>query len=149
MAFEDVQDAILDMVEARGATDKFDVYEIDIPAGKKPRMENGAILPYVLISFGGKTPVALQNQRIDSSKNDLKWTSVAFECVANSGRDVRKLTKIIREMFEGYSPDPDWGELTERLSGDYTVLTPDYDLSPPRNATGIVFNTNVGAVTAG
>lgn len=149
MEFEDVQDLITERVRntAWKGMKIPNVFEVAIPTGFVLPKQNGAHLPYALISFGGMSPVALRNKGITSSRDDLKWTAVAFEAVGNSPADVRKVTKIIRGLIEGFNPDPSWGELEEQLAGDYTVLEPDYDLWPVRYATGIVFNTNANAVT--
>lgn len=145
MEFIDVQDAILNRLQTSGIPQ---VWEGAVPAGVKLLTSNGAHLPYAIVSFGGKSPVAGKNQGIASTALDLKWTSVAVECVAASPRDVRLSTKIVRNLLEGYIPDPDWGELSERLSGDYQVLRPEYEPWPVRHATGIVFNANTNAVTS-
>lgn len=148
MEFEDVQDLLIERLrEGTYAGMKIpNVFEVSVPAGFMLPKVNGAELPYALISFGGMSPVANRNKGINSTRDDLKWTAVAVEAVGTSPKDVRKVTKIVRGLFEGYSPDPSWGELEEQLAGDYTVLQPDADLSPVRYATGIVFNTNTNAV---
>lgn len=145
MEFEDVQDHLIQRLEDAGTANGFDVFETALPLGYKAREQNGRIVPYALISFGGKSPVAMSNQGIVGTKKDLRWTSVAVECIGASQGDARKLAKIIRERLDGYAPDDTWGELIERLSGDYTVQQPDADIWPPRYATGIVFNTNANA----
>lgn len=144
MDFEDVQDAILALLQA---SDIPNVWEGAVPAGNALPADFGTRLPYAVVSFGGKSPVAGPNQGIVTSAYDLKWSSVAVECVASSPKDVRKVTKIVRALLEGYIPDVSWGQLTERLSGDYQVLKPEYEPWPVRHATGIVFNANVNAVT--
>lgn len=145
--FETVQDQLYQLLRDLGDTYKFKVFEVAVPTGYKLPMEHNVHMPYVLISFGGKSPVAGPQQGITGTRQDLKNTSVALECVANSPASVRKVVRIVRNAFEGYQPDPSWGELVERLSGDYTVNVPDYDLWPVRYATGIVFNTHANAVT--
>lgn len=147
MDFEDVQELIIQRLAQAAAVNKFSWFEVDVPLGISLPSENGSRWPYVLISFGGKSPVAESNQSIAGTLYDLKWTSIAFEVVAESPSDMRKVLKIIRRLYEGFSPDPSWGEFVERLSGDYTVLKPDSDLLPVRYSTGIVFNTNVDVVS--
>lgn len=148
MDFEDVQDSLVERLKTQTYKGMYipNVFEVSVPAGFILPKDNGAELPYALISFGGMSPVAIRNKGILSSTEDLKWTAVAVEAVGTSPRDVRLVTKIVRGLFEGYSPDPSWGELEEQLAGDYTVLQPDSDLNPVRYATGIVFNTNTNAV---
>lgn len=146
MEFEDIQDSIIERLRN---SDIPNVFEVSVPAGFKLPRQNGSILPYVLISFGGLTPVAGRNKGITSVADDIKWTAVAVECVGNSPSDVRKVTKIVRRLLgNGYIPDPSWGELEEQLAGDYTIQQPDADLQPVRYATGLIFNTNANAVTA-
>lgn len=145
MDFEDVQDALLERLKVGGEGLGFDVFETALPLGYKAREENGRIVPYALVSFGGKSPVAMSAQGIVGTRKDLRWTSVAVECIGASQSDARKLAKIIRDLLDGYQPDDTWGELIERLSGDYTVQQPDADIWAPRYATGIVFNTNTNA----
>lgn len=141
--FNAVQDSILELLQA---SDIPNVWESSVPAGVTLPRENGVHLPYAVVTFGGQSPVTRSNQGIVSSREDLKWTTVAVECVGDSQRDARVVANIVRDLLEGYSPDPDWGELSEVLSGDYSLAKPDYDLPPVRYATGIVFNTNVNAV---
>jgi len=135
---EDVQDALLDLLRA---TEIPNVWEETIPVGSALPIENGIHLPYALVSFGGQSPAAERHQGITSSANDVKWTTVAVECVGASPRDKRTVAAIVRELLEGYSPDTGWGQLQEQLSDSYTVKAPDYDLWPVRFATGIVFTT--------
>ena len=137
MDFFDTQEHILERLRA---TDIPNVFEVGVPPGLILPTRQGYHLPYLLVSFGGLSPVAMRNQGIESSKWDLKWTNVAIECVGASQRDTRRVSAIVRERLEGYIPDPSWSELTETLSGDYAVKVPEYDLWPVRYATGIVFN---------
>lgn len=124
------------------------VFEAVVPPGFVLPKENGAHLPYVCVSFGGKTPVALRNQGIDTSKNHLKRTAMTVECIGDSPRDVRRAAEIVRDTIEGYVVDESWSELTELLAGDYTMYAPDYDLWPVRYATGIHYTAFANAVTA-
>lgn len=140
---EEIQDGILEYLKTIGIAT---VYEGAIPTGYKLPKQHGFILPYLLVTFGGQSPVALRNQGIDSSKNDVKWTTVACEVVGNSQGDSRRAAGVVRRALEGYNPDPAWGELSETLSGDYAVQRPDYDLPQVRYATGIVFSTMSNAV---
>ena len=144
MDFEDVQDLILARLKA---SDIPNVWEGAVPAGPALPSNFGSRLPYAIVSFGGKSPVSESAQGIVTSAYDLKWSSVAVECVASSPKDVRKVTKIVRGLLEGFIPDESWGQLSERLSGDYQVLKPDYEPWPVRHATGVVFNANVNATT--
>lgn len=139
--FNVVQDEVLARVEALGEVEKFLVFETAVPVGYPLVETGGAPTPYVLVSFGGKSPVAGYQQGITGTRDDLKLTSVAVECVAASPRTARQVANIVRDELTGYAPDS-WGELVERLSGDYQVRVPDYDLWPVRFAAGIVFNTN-------
>ena len=141
--FEEVQDDLIDLLKS---TDIPSVWEETIPVGVELPKQGGVYLPYALISFGGQSPVARRNQGITSSAKDLKWTSVALECVGASPRDKRTVVGIVRDVLEGYSPDPSWGHLEEQLSDSYTVKVPDFTLWPVRFATGIVFNAQTGAV---
>lgn len=145
LTFLEAQVALIDRLKA---TDIPNVFEGVVPPGFKLPHENGAHLPYVTISFGGKTPVALKNQNIGSSRDDLKRTAVRVECIGDSPRDVMKVAEIVRDAFEGYIVDESWSELTELMSGDYTMYAPDYDLWPVRFATGIYYNGFTNAVTA-
>lgn len=148
MDFETVQDHLVEYLKLpfNGVTIP-NVFEVAVPPGFILPMDHGVHLPYALISFGGQSPVAMRNQGITTTRDDLKWTSVAVEAIGNSPRDVRYVTRIVRGLLEGYKPDASWGELQEQLAGDYTVLKPEYELWPVRYATGIVFNTNANAVT--
>lgn len=145
LSFLEAQEAIIELLKA---TDIPNVFEGIVPPGFVLPQENGAHFPYVCISFGGKTPVALTNQGIGSAKNDLKRTAVRVECVGDSPRDVRRVAEMVRDALEGYVVDESWGELTELMAGDYTMYAPDYDLWPVRNATGLYYNAFANAVTA-
>lgn len=145
LSFPDAQEAVIARLRA---TDIPNVFEAVVPPGFVLPQQNGAHLPYACISFGGKTPVAIRNQSIDTSKNHLKRTAVTVECIGDSPGDVRKVAEIVRGALEGYEVDESWSELTELLAGDYTMYAPDYDLWPVRYATGIHYTAFVGAVTA-
>lgn len=145
LTFLEAQEALIDRLKASTIPN---VFEGVVPPGFTLPQQNGAHLPYATISFGGKTPVALRNQGIDTSKNDLKRTSVAVECIGDSPRDVRRVAEIVRETFEGYIVDESWSELTELLAGDYTMYAPDYDLWPVRFATGIHYTAYANAAAA-
>lgn len=123
------------------------VFEGTVPMGVNLPQDFNNLEPYILISFGGRSPVAGADQNIATTAQDLKWTTVAIECIAENPADTRTAANMVRAMLEGYSPGPDWGELSEILSGDYTVKKPDSDLVPIRHSTGIVFHTMVNAVT--
>lgn len=140
----EIQDAVLDHLKA---TDLPNVWEGAVPAGFALPKQNGAYLPYAVVSFGGKTQVAQPNQGITGTRDDMKWSSVAVEVVGQSARDVRVAGQVVRDALEGYEPDPAWGQLSERLAGDYQVLKPEYELWPVRHATGIVFSVMVDAVS--
>ena len=121
------------------------VWEQTVPAGTKMPKENGVYLPYAVISFGGLSPVAQPMQGITSSRDDLKWTSVAVESIGATPRIARQLETIVRDAFEGYEPAPGWGQLREQLSDSYTVKVPDMDLWPVRYVRAMVFNAQTGA----
>jgi hypothetical protein len=140
--FVDDQDTIFDLLLAAGVPQ---VFEASLPAGTKHLEENTSIEPYALVSFGGRAPVSNADMGITSSADDLKWTTIAVEVWGESPRTVRRLAAIVRSVLEGYVISPDWGQLQEVLSGDYTVKKPDYDLSPIRFSTGIIFNTMTNA----
>ena len=139
----EVQDALLEFLRA---SDLPNVFEEVVPVGTELPKQNNVFLPYVLVSFGGQAPVAQWQQGIVSSAHDLKWTSVGVECIGQSPHDKRVAASIVRELLEGYEPDPGWGQLREQLSDSYTVKVPDSDLWPVRFATGIVFNAQDNAV---
>lgn len=143
--FIDVQDQVLALIKASSGIPT--VEEGALPAGLILPKQNGWHLPYALVSFGSNDPVAARHQGIAGSAIDLKWTSVAVECIGNSQRDARVAAQQIRKLLEGYIPDVSWGELTEVMSGDYTVRVPDYDLWPVRYAQAVVFNGYANAET--
>ena len=136
---EEVQDSIITMFEDLGVQ----IWEETVPTGVTPKSQNGRMVPYVLISFGGQSPVAQPQQGITSSRDDLKWTSIGTECVGETPADRRAISRVVRDMLEGYVPGPGWGQLREQLSDSYTVKRPEFSLWPVRFATGIVFNTQV------
>ena len=142
---EEVQNSIIEYLRD---SDIPNVWEETVPVGVVVPQQNGVYLPYVLISFGGQAPVAQWQQGITSSADDLKWTSIGIECIAQSPKDKRVVAAIVRRKLEGYIPDIGWGQLREQLSDSYTVKVPDFDLWPVRYATGIVFNTQDNAALA-
>jgi len=144
MTFAEAQQAIMDRLAASPIPN---VFEGAVPPGFVLPSENNAHLPYVCISFGGKSPVALSNQGITSSRDHLKRTTVTVECIGDSPRDVRRVTEIVRDLLEGYIVDDSWGELSELLAGDYTMYQPDYELWPVRYATGIHYSAYTNAAS--
>jgi len=144
MTFTEAQDALIARLKDSAIPN---VFEANVPAGFILPQENNAHLPYACVSFGGKSPLAARNTGIVGTKADMKRTSVAVECIGDSPRDVRRITEIVRDLFEGYEVDESWSELTETLAGDYTMYLPDYGLWPVRYATGIHFGAMTNAVT--
>jgi len=121
------------------------VWEQTVPAGTTMPKQNGVYLPYAVISFGGLSPVAQNMQGITSSRDDLKWTSVAVESIGATPAIARQVETIVRDALEGYEPAPGWGQLREQLSDSYTVKVPDMDLWPVRFVRAMVFNAQTGA----
>lgn len=144
-AVEEVQDELLEYLRASNIPS---VWEETVPAGVELPQQNGRHLPYVLVSFGGQSPVAQWQQGITSSRSDLKWTSVGIECVGETPHDRRMVAGIVRDLLEGYIPDTGWGQLREQLSDTYTVKMPDFTLWPVRYVNGIVFNAQDNAELA-
>lgn len=142
LTFAEAQEKILALLKA---SDIPSVFDGPVPPGHHLPRVGLAHLPYACVSFGGMSPVAQRSQGITTSRDDLKWTALSVECIGESPRDVRKVTAIVRDLLEGYSPDETWGELSETLAGDYSVRAPDSDLWPVRHATGIFFNTYANA----
>ena len=90
---EDVQDSILEFLRD---SDIPNVWEETVPVGVELPKSKNVYLPYALVSFGGQSPVAEWMQGITSSAHDLKWTSIAVECVGQSPRDKRTVAGIVR-----------------------------------------------------
>jgi hypothetical protein len=143
--FIDAQNTILARVEALGADQKFDVFEVAIPLGYERSEAFIQHEPYVLVSFGGKAAVAEDEQGITGTRDDIKRTSVGLEIVGNAPLTVRLIGDILRNSLDGFIPNDSWGELVERMAGDYTVRDPNFELWPVRYAQGIVYNTNADA----
>lgn len=144
LTFSEAQEALIDRLKASAIPN---VFEANVPAGFILPQQNNAHLPYACISFGGNAPIAMRNTGITSSKYDMKRTSVAVECIGDSPRDVRRVTQIVRDQFEGFEVDESWSQLIETLAGDYTMYLPDYALWPVRYATGIHFSAMTNGIT--
>jgi hypothetical protein len=145
ISFGDAQDIILARLKASAIPN---VFEAAVPAGFILPTQNNAHLPYVCMSFGGKSPVAARSGGITSSRDDIKRTSITVECIGDSPHDVRKVTEIVRDTLEGFIVDESWGELSETLAGDYAMYAPDYALWPIRFATGIFYYAFTNATTS-
>jgi len=139
---DETRDELTDLLKAAGIPN---VFEQTVPTGFELPSEKGVYLPYAVISFGGLSPVAQAMQGITSSRDDLKWTSIAVESVGATPAMARRVESIVRDTFEGLEPAPGWGQLREQLSDSYTVKVPDMDLWPVRFVRAMVFNTQVGA----
>lgn len=137
LTFSQAQEALIARLKSSTIPN---VFEANVPPGFILPMQNGAHLPYVCIMFGGKAPIAADKQGIGNSRLDLKRTTVTVECIGDSPKDVRRVTEIVRDTFEGYEVDETWSQLVETLAGDYTMYKPDYALWPVRYATGIHYN---------
>lgn len=138
----EIQDGLLARLQA---TEIPNVWEGTVPAGVTLPKVNDIHLPYAIVTFSGKSPVRDSYRGITSAKNDLRSSSIAVLCVGDSLHDCRYVADLVRESLEGHQPDPDWGELSEQLSGDYTVRVPDSNTWPVRYAIEVVFNTNINA----
>lgn len=140
LSFEDAQEALMDRLKA---TDIPNVFEADVPPGFILPTQNNAHLPYVCISFGGMAPIAGHSLGITGSRQDLKRTSVIVQCFGDSPKDVRTISRIVREQFEGYEVDATWGQLSETVASDYRMWAPDHTMWPVRYVTGIYYNALV------
>lgn len=136
------RESLIPLLESAGVPN---VWEQVVPAGVELPTQNGRVLPYVLIGFGGQAPVAMRNQGITSSRDDLKVTSISIEAVGASPGDARRVENIVRDQLEGYDVGPGWGELREQLSDSYTVRVPDSQLFPVRFVRAAVWNAFIGA----
>jgi hypothetical protein len=145
MNLEEVQDVVFNRVAALGVEQKFGVFEGSIPLGYELTKQFGQQNPYVIVSFGGQGEVQMGYQGITGTRDNLKTTSVAVECVSNAPRTSRVLAGLIRDSLDGFCPDESWGQLVEQLSGEYSVRNVDYDLWPVRFARGILFEANSNA----
>ena len=139
--FLDTQKAIVAKIKALGAAKKFSVFDGAVPTGDQLETTNGRYWPYVVFGLGGKTEAANRHQGITSSKEDVKWTSLVFFCVGDTSNTVRTLKDVLREEFEGYSPEPWLGQYTEVLTGDFGISKPDPDLIPLRFGETIAFKS--------
>lgn len=139
---DEQRESLITRLKAAGVPN---VWEQVVPSGVELPRQNGVVLPYVLIGFGGQAPVAMRNQGITSSRDDLKVTSVSIEAVGASPGDARKVEGIVRGQLEGYDVGPGWGELREQLSDSYTVRVPDSQLFPVRFVRAAVWNAFIGA----
>lgn len=144
ISFDAAQTAIVDRLKATDIPNVFDGF---VPTGFHLPSENNAHLPYITVSFGGKSPVAMRNQGITTSRDHIKRTTVAVECIGDSPNDVRKVAEIVRDVLEGFIVDESWGELSETLAGDYTMYKPEYTLWPIRFAVGIHYAALTNATT--
>lgn len=142
--FTEAQDTILARLEARGAVDKFDVFEDSVPVGHKFETY-GPRTPYVTVTFGGKAQVQFSQQGITGTRDNMKNTSVGIEVVAVGPRAVRLIADAVRDELEGYTPSSRWGELGERLAGSYTVLKPESEVWPVRYASSVMFSATADA----
>lgn len=145
--YYEVQQRVVDKLTALAAEQKFDAYEVDVPVGTdRPNVEHNTV-PYVLIDFGGKGQQGYEDQGITGTRDNLKWTSVVFDIVANNPQVVRRICSIIRDNFEGYSPDPRWGEFVERVASPLHDRQPSSggEFYPPRYARSIGYVVDVDA----
>lgn len=138
--FLDVQEEMVQKIEALGSAQKFQTFDGAVPSGEQLESVNGRYLPYVVYAFGGKTQAANRQRGIVSSRQDVKWTSLVVYCVGDTPRTVRRLKDIIRDEFEGYEPAVGWGEFSEVLAGDFGISKPDPDLIPLRFGEVIAFS---------
>lgn len=138
--FIDVQDQLTQRIIDLGVTNKFSTYDGAVPSGETLKSTNGRYWPYVIYGFGGKTQAANRYRGITSTKEDVKWSSLVFFCVGDTGRTVRRLKDVLRTEFEGLVPALGWGEFTEVLTGDFGLSKPDPDLIPLRYGETMAFS---------
>lgn len=145
--YEDIEQAIIDRLSDLATELKFDAYEVDVPIGTSRPYEDGSSLPYVLIDFGGKGQQPVGAQGITGTRDDMKYTSVVFEVVANNPKDIRQLLRILRDNFEGFSPDPTWGQLVERIASPLYNVAPSMggELYPARYGRSLAYVVDVDA----
>jgi len=143
--FTEAHDAILAHLRD---SDIPNVFDTTVPAGFELPRQNNTYLPYVLVSFSGKAQTTTTTAGITGSRDNLKNTLVAVECVGASPGDARRVADVARDKLDGYIVDESWSELSESLAGgDYKVTASESDLWPVRFATGMVFTALTNAVT--
>lgn len=147
MTYDEIEQVVVDKLFALAAVQKFDAYEVDVPIGEDREYVNGASIPYVLIDFGSKGQQYNSNQGITGTRDDMKVASLVMEVVANNPKVVRQLSRIIRDNFEGYSPDPHWGQFVERVASPlyYVQVSDGGEFYPPRYARSIAYVFDVDA----
>lgn len=135
-----VQEQLVEQIKALGEAGKFQTFDGALPTGKQLKQTNGRYWPYVVYGLGGKSEAANRMRGIGSSRDDIKWTSLVFFCVADTPTTIRRLKDVLRTEFEGYEPVVGWGQFTEVLSGDFGISKPDPDLTPLRFGETIAFS---------
>lgn len=145
--YEDIEQVLVDKLTALGVAQKFDTYEVDAPVGVPNQTSSALTLPFVVIDFGGKGQQPVGVQGITGTRDDMKYTSVVFEIVSANPAVTRMVCRIIRDNFEGFSPDSTWGELVERIASPLynRQASTGGELYPPRYARSIAYVVDVDA----
>lgn len=143
----DVQESIINRLRALGATQKFDVYDTDIPVGTNRPNQQHAIVPYVLVDIGVRGQASPEDQGITGTRDNLKYTSIVFEIVSNNPATTRQITNYVDNEFMGWSPHKTWGEFVNRVPAPmYVRQAPEGgEFYPPRYYRNIAYVVDVDA----
>jgi hypothetical protein len=146
-AFTDIQQLVIDRLDALGDQYKFDTYETDIPVGTDRANEQHAIKPYVIVDFGNRGQQDTYSQGITGTRDNLKYLSIVFEIVSNNPAVTRRITNIVDDSFMGWSPDKTWGEFVNRIAAPLYSRQPSEggEFYPPRYYRTIAYVVDVDA----
>lgn len=146
-SFFDIQQLCIQKLDDLGATNKFDTYETDVPIGTQRPDVNYSTTPYVIIDFGNKSVQALTDRGITGMRDDLKYMSVVFEVVSNNPATSRQVADIITDAFDGYQPDPTWGEFDGHITSPPITITSAQggEIFPPRYHRTLAYVVDVDA----
>lgn len=81
-----------------------------------PTADDGSVLPYVVIKFGGRGQVSTAQRGIVGSRGDSKMLYWGAEVYAATAADKRRVADDVLDIFDGWEP-PGAGEIDSPYSG--------------------------------
>lgn len=110
-----------------------------------PTDENGLVIPYIAVVFGGRGPVAQRQQGIGSTRHDLRRFMFGIEVYARDENELDDLSDRVEDILEGRE-FTNTGPVTAGNSG--TIQNPaDVKQNHAREGRGLLFSCFTNTVT--
>lgn len=136
----------LETASASGSIRGVKVVRGQIDDGERvPTDDDGRMVPYICVVFGGRGKMSMGQRGIVTSRQDLQRFVFGVECYGLDAAEVDRLADRVEDILEGYEP-PDAGQVSAINSG--RIENPaDVKQNHSRDGIGLLFECYVGTIT--